>query len=274
MSIPVIITTKLVPLRSKKKVMRIQYASDLHLEFADNWRYLREHPLEVSGEVLVLAGDIGYLGDQNYNNHPFWDWASANYKQVLVVLGNHEFYKFFDLSTLKDGAESEIRYNVHYYYNKVVQIDEVDFILSTLWSHIDENDAPYCEHCVTDFHRIQYGENVLTYKEFNREHNRCLQFIKNAVADSNAKRKIVVTHHVPSYQLCAPEFAGSPLNGAFAIEQEDYIKESGIDCWIYGHSHRNIDKMIGNTMCVSNQLGYVFSNEHRQFGSSKTIILD
>ena len=62
--------------------MKIQYASDLHLEFADNWRYLKAHPLEVTGDILLLAGDIGYLGDDNYSKHPFWDWASENYKEV------------------------------------------------------------------------------------------------------------------------------------------------------------------------------------------------
>ena len=85
--------------------------------------------------------------------------------------------------------------------------------------------------------------------------------------------KIVVTHHVPSYQLCAPEFEGSTLNGAFTVELENFIKDSGIDYWIYGHSHRNIDKVIGKTQCISNQLGYVFANEHHTFKTSKCIII-
>lgn len=83
--------------------MRIQFASDLHLEFADNWRYLKQHPLDKTGDVLVLAGDIGYLGDDNYSKHPFWDIVSEQYEQVLVVPGNHEFYKFYDIATLRDG---------------------------------------------------------------------------------------------------------------------------------------------------------------------------
>ena len=257
----------------KMTIMKIQYASDLHLKFADNWRFLRENPLKVTGDILVLAGDISYISDQNYQTHPFWDWASDNYQQVIIVPGNHEFYKFYDLSTMIDGTVGEIRKNVHYYYNRAVRIDDVDFILSTLWSRIEEKNASHTEQCVTDFRRIMYGEKNLTHHEFNQEHNRCLQFLKQAVKESTANYKVVVTHHVPSFQLCAPEFVGSALNGAFTVELEDYIMNSRIDYWIYGHSHRNINKVIGKTQCVSNQLGYVFANEHLTYDAEKSIIV-
>ena len=252
--------------------MRIQYASDLHLEFADNWRVLKqEEPMNVRGDILVLAGDIGYLGDDNYQTHPFWDWVSENYQQVIVVLGNHEFYKFYDLSSMHDGLIGEIRPNIHYYYNVVVHIQDIDIIVSTLWANITLEDAYITEHSVTDFRRILYGEDILTFADFNREHKRCLEFIKQSVADSTAKHKIVVTHHVPSFQLMSPEFQGSRINGAFTVELADYIATSGIDYWIYGHSHRNIDKIIGTTSCVCNQFGYAFHNEHLTFDRNKII---
>ena len=174
---------------------------------------------------------------------------------------------------MKDGEVGGIRKNIHYYYNKVVRIDNVDFILSTLWSIIEEKDAPYTEQCVTDFRRIMFGEKILTHREFNQEHNRCFQFIKKAVKESTAEYKVVVTHHVPSFQLCSPEFEGSSLNGAFTVELEDYIKESGINYWIYGHSHRNIIKTIGKTQVLCNQLGYVFANEHLTFKKESTIVI-
>lgn len=253
--------------------MKIQFASDLHLEFADNWRYLKENPLQVTGDILVLAGDIGYLGDDNYTKHPFWNWASENYKQVVACMGNHEFYKYYDIATLNNGYCLEIRPNVHSYYNAVVSIEDVDFIISTLWAKIPLKNAYYIERAITDFRRILYNGDILTFADFNTEHERCLSFIKESVANSEAKHKIVVTHHVPSFRMLCPKYQGSPVNGAFTVELEDYIEQSNIEYWIYGHSHYNVDVTISKTHCVSNQLGYVFHNEHQTFDHGKKFIL-
>ena len=194
------------------------------------------------------------------------DWDElGNYQQVIVVPGNHEFYKGFDLGTLEDGFDLEIRPNVHAYYNKVVRIEDVDFIVSTLWSKIELKNAYYTERCITDFHRIVYKGERFNFSDFNQEHERCASFIKRAVEESDARKKVVVTHHVPSFELNSKDFEGSELNGAFTVEMGNYIANADIDYWIYGHSHRNIDKIIGDTRCVSNQLGYTFHNEHKDF---------
>ena len=251
--------------------MKIQFASDLHLEFADNWRYLKQHPLEKTGDVLVLAGDIGYLGDDNYSIHPFWDLVSEQYEQVLVVPGNHEFYKMFNLTSLSDGEITRVRPNVKVYYNAAVNIGDVDVILSTLWAHIPLQDAYATESGVTDFHRILYDNETITFAQFNSEHERCVKFLEEACASAKAPHRVIVTHHVPSFMLSSPDFKGSRINGAFVSEMYDFIENCGAEYWIYGHSHRNIDGVIGKTQCVSNQLGYVFSGEHKSFNPGRFI---
>lgn len=252
--------------------MKIQYASDLHLEFSENGSYLKHHPLEAVGDILVLAGDIGYIGDENYSRHPFWNWASENYAQVIVVPGNHEFYKMFDLDKLFNGWRLQIRKNVVCCYNEVIALDkETDLIATTLWAYIPLVNAYQTEATISDFQRIRCGNTILDFNRFNDEHYRCFHFLDEAVKSSAAKHIIVATHHVPSFALMSPEFKDSPCNGAFTVELGGYIAASPIEYWIYGHSHRNIDKVIGQTKCISNQLGYVFHNEHTSFDRSRYI---
>ena len=260
-----------IALYKPEKGMRIQFVSDLHLEFPDNRAWLAAHPLEVTGDILLIAGDTAYLdlpesGRETYKAYDFWDWASRNYKQVIVCLGNHDFYGYYDLATMPDGYCLDIRPNVKAYYNSVVHLPDVDIIVSTLWSFIEPGIDFIVERSVSDFYRIKYEGHRLNAQNFNAEHERCLAFIKQSVTESKAKTKIVLTHHVPTQLCTVDEFKGSTINGAFTVELGDYIADSGIDYWIYGHSHRNMDAKIGKTRIISNQFGYLSHGEPQNNG--------
>lgn len=252
--------------------MKIQYASDLHLEFKENLNYFLDNPIIPCGDILVLAGDIGYLGTDMYSGHPFWDWCRRNFGQTIVIPGNHELYRNFDINELSEGWSLEIRENVRAYYNSIISLDgETDLIVSTLWAHIPTSEAYFTEHGVADFRAIRDGNHRLSWNRFNDEHDKCVEFIRSSVEHSKARTKIVVTHHVPSFDLMAEEFKGSLINGAFTSDLNSLMESLPIDYWIYGHSHRNINKEIGGVKCVSNQLGYVFDGEHKYFVRDKVI---
>ena len=90
--------------------------------------------------------------------------------------------------------------------------------------------------------------------------------LRRAVEESTAAHIVVVTHHLPALQAVAPHHKGSVLNSAFASEYGELIANSRIDAWIYGHSHTNINTMIGGTRIICNQMGYVFEDEHLMNG--------
>ena len=252
--------------------MKIQYASDLHLEFPENTEYIQKNPLKVTGDILILAGDIHVFNSYKFLANPFWDWASKKYKQVIVAFGNHEFYGGVDLSRMKNGFKYKIRDNIYYYYNSVISLEnDIDIIVSTLWSYIHKGKEFKCENSVNDFRVIKYGKQTLNSELFNNEHLRCLEFIKKSLKESKAKTKIVVTHHVPSDLLTAEEFKGDEVSDAFTVDLTEYIKNCGAQFWIFGHSHRNINQIIGNTSCLCNQVGYVMVGENITFENDKNI---
>ena len=96
--------------------MKIQYASDLHLEFDQNTDWLSENPLEVTGDVLVLAGDITIFGDEALETHPFFEWCAQNYRETLLVPGNHEYYRGVEMRDTLTDFEKLLHPNVRYHF--------------------------------------------------------------------------------------------------------------------------------------------------------------
>lgn len=163
----------------------------------------------------------------------------------------------------------EVRPNIHYYYNAIVRIDNVEFVLTSLWSRISVQDAFACENGINDFRRIMADGRLLDYVRFNEEHAKCREFVAESCKRpiSFDMKRVVVSHHLPSFKLMDPCFKGSPLNGAFVSDLDNIIASGDTDYWIYGHSHKNIRVEIAGCSCVSNQLGYVSHGEHVGFNS-------
>jgi 3',5'-cyclic AMP phosphodiesterase CpdA len=71
--------------------MRLQIASDLHLEFPENRDFIALNPLQIAGDILILAGDIvPLLHIERYRN--FFDLIADKYEHTDWVPGNHEYY--------------------------------------------------------------------------------------------------------------------------------------------------------------------------------------
>ena len=67
---------------------------------------------------------------------------------------------------------------------------------------------------------------------------------------------------------------------AFAEYSDNYVVIGGAACDITmantvvrPRATHDIDARIGNTQCLSNQLGYVFSNEHQDFSHGKYLTI-
>lgn len=243
--------------------MKIQYCSDLHLEFNHNNKYISKNPLLVNGDILILAGDIVPLHDEFFKDS-FFSFIADNYKKVFWVPGNHEFYHK-DLSEFSISYNIKLRSNINIVHNIELEYENIKFVFSTLWSKISSNNEKNIEQSVSDFDCIEKKEKKIRASDFNKLHNESLSFITQALS-SKENKTVVVTHHLPSNICNSNIHNNSPINEAFCVDLTEYIEGCNANFWIYGHSHYNQKPLfIGNTILLTNQLGYVHCNEHGKF---------
>jgi predicted phosphodiesterase len=226
--------------------MKIQYLSDLHLEFDTM-------PIpDVVGDVLVLAGDIG-VGV----THKDWvEECTKKFKNVIYVLGNHEFYGHNMQKVQAQWANMELD-NFYFLDNDWVTIDGVNFIGSTLWSDVH----PECP--LNDFYKISY-KYPSGYGKFSTKEAKALFFKNKAwllktVEKLAGQRNVVVTHHAPSWKAQDPKYKneGGIVGSGFQTEILHEFNWKDILVWVYGHLHYNTEFMQNGIYCVANQRGYV-----------------
>lgn len=250
--------------------MKIQFCSDLHLEFAANQKWLQKNPIPALAETLIIAGDTFYLG-RDYSKLDVIKKMADDFKQVYIIPGNHEFYGGYDFDWAGKSFTETIFDNVQMVNNHVIEQEGIQLIFSTMWSQINNNIREVTKF-MADFRLIQKRTERINVNDYNEAHAACFEFLEEAVA--KAGKKIVVTHHLPSASCNVKEFKNSPINEGFMVDKTAFISDSEIDYWIYGHSHRNkADFEINGTKMVTNQLGYTEFSEGHEFNLSKTIAI-
>ena len=250
--------------------MKIQYASDLHLDLVENKAYLKDNPIKPIGDILILAGDIIPFCHKSKYDY-YFDWLSDNFKTVYWVGGNHDWWDM-NMIHVKLRTFFNVRKNVHFVNNMAFIRDDVKIILSTLWSKLSVAYQYPIQQRVHDFQKIKYGDNPITADYYNQLHDEAVHFIKTELKKNDASKVVVATHHVPTLMNFPQLYKEQFWNEAFATELHDLIADNKIDYWIYGHSHRNIEQFsIGNCKLVTNQLGYVYNHGEETFNHEALI---
>lgn len=235
--------------------MKIQPISDLHLDCMNEMH--REDFLaktvQPDADVVILAGDmvegneIDILKEQ----------LSAVLKPIYYVAGNHEYWGIKP-SELTAFLKHELRHfpNVKVLENESVVIDDVVIIGGTLWTDLHNPiNANMIRRYMRDFSRSPGLTTDLT----NNKHVETVKYIKDCLKldQWRDKKKIVVTHHGPSFEAVDDFYKFDQANCGYQSNLNHILYgDFHPDVWIHGHSHMFMDRMIGNTRVIRNPLGY------------------
>lgn len=272
--------------------MRVNVISDLHIDFAD---------LTLpGGDVLILSGDIfeaKSFKKENYNpemvllEHEQEDKrpdrfyrfileeCSAKYRKVVMVMGNHEHYRFQFHKTY-EHIKSQLPDNVHLLEKESLVLDGVLFLGATLWTDMNKQDSLTLYHMqgamndyrqitmlnesTGDYHRLQPEKTV-------QEHLKTLEYFKTALTENKNREGgplpvVVVTHHSPSKLSTHPKYRDEIImNGAYSSDLSEMILNNPeIRVWTHGHTHEPFDYQVGETRIICNPRGYKYYEQRAE----------
>ena len=237
--------------------MKIQLASDLHLEFLGRWtQQVRMIEPAPDADLLVLAGDI-HRGTQAVE--VFADWPVP----VLYLAGNHEFYGHSFEETRADLRRACAGTNVKFLDNDVLKFDGVRVMGCTLWTDFRLSGATQARHMrevergLNDYRLIRTQAGTMRAEDTLADHERSRDWLERELAKPFGGKTVVVTHHGPNPLSIAPRFVGNALNAGFVSDLTPLM--AGVDLWLHGHVHDSFDYRVGGCRVVANPAGYVLN---------------
>ena len=243
--------------------MKINYISDLHIEFIKGQpKFEKRFPFK-KGELLCIAGDIGSPYHIHY--HEFLVYCSQTFKYVVFIAGNHEYYgsSIPETNQLLTNLASTFQ-NVFFLNDTTHYIEEYNLLIigTTLWTNVfdlsgDLSGNLSCDLSgYLDFQQIR-GMDCSCMDEL---HEQSKQFLINELEKKPNASVVVMTHHLPSYRMIHENYAVCLHAFLFANHLDFLFDTYKIDAWICGHSHKSMIQKINHTLVVLNPVGYPNEN--------------
>lgn len=245
--------------------------SDLHLEFDPDFS-----PTNPGSDVLILAGDI-FVADYFTRSEasPYYDKAKKvkaffkhcrkEWSRVVYIPGNHEYYYGDIITTDKILSEVASEYDVTFLQKDYVDIEDVRFFGGTLWTDVGGGN-PISEYTIrnglNDFRLIKKTSRKFTPLDSAQIHRDTLSIMRSSFEEYEGK-KVVVSHHAPSYQSVHEKYKQDVyMNHAYYSNLDQFVATLAPDLWVHGHTHTCFDYKIANTRVVCNPKGYKNENPY------------
>jgi predicted phosphodiesterase len=156
-------------------------------------------------------------------------------------------------------------HNVEFLNRRAVDWAGVRWLGATLWSDVRTpigEDADSV-HMINDFHMICPVRGLdgspipLTTHDVVGWHMEDREWLRSQirVCEEEEQPVVVITHHLPTYDMIASKWQGSPLNRYFATGL-DYLIRPPVRAWIAGHTHTAVTVHKEGVACLTNPLGY------------------
>lgn len=246
--------------------MRVQIASDLHLELLEG-RFAHARLVEPApgADLLVLAGDIhnGVKGIE-----AFADWPVP----VVYLAGNHEFYDRDWEPTRRDIRAACAGTRVTFLDNDGFEFEGVRILGCTLWTDFRLRGTTQAQAMTTverglmDCHVIRTASGLLRAPQTLADHQKSRAWLEGELATPFSGKTVVVTHHGPHPLSIHPRFAGNPLNPGFVSDLMPLLRDA--DLWLHGHTHDSFDYRVGRCRVLANPAGYILNRAAVTAGSS------
>lgn len=257
------------------KMLNIQLASDIHLEYYGKHKPLAGHFIKPVAPYLCLCGDIGNPFDERYA--AFLKECSDNFEHVFLIAGNHEYFiwqaQFRSMNECLEKIQNVVAAlpNVHFLNRQTYEIlPGIHIVGCTLWSHIFKmyhvevkkysNDLRNIRKD-TEFNRTEF----ITLEDVANLHAEDVTWLEGALAKIKSQRgkAVVMTHHLPTYELIHEHYKDCVVNCVFATELPALIAEPVI-AWFCGHTHM-AKKIVKNGVLLQvNPFGGPYENVGRR----------